>query len=395
MFFDFLSKAPPDPVFGLFKDYNLDPKKDKQYLCIGIYQNEKGEYPNFPSVLKAIRFLEEHPRKANYLPFEGNHEYTSSLAKIVFGEYLYENLSTRVYQAQTLGGTGAIRIGMDFLFNQITKKACYFEPSWPNHLQILEKVGIEILASHYLKNEQQVDFNHLFDFLMKLPAKTVVLLQPSCHNPTGCDLSVAQWKSLSKIFADHQLIPFFDLAYQGLGDSIDADAYPVRLFAEDGHEMLVATTCSKTFGLYCQRVGALFIVAKDVNTKEIVASHVNRLIRTDYSNPPAFGADLVAQILKNETLKKQWMQDLAHIKDRLNQSRRDFTYLLNEKSNRSFDFLLNHKGMFSLMGLSSSQVERLRKEFGIYLSNNGRMNFASFSQKNLEYIVDAIVKVMK
>lgn len=395
MFFNSLSKAPPDPVFGLFKDYSLDPRKDKYYLCIGIYQDKKGEYANFPSILKAIHQLAEDPREASYLPFQGNHEYTSSLAKLVFGEYLWNNLSDRVYQGQTLGGTGAIRIGMDFLFDRITKKASYFEPSWPNHLQILQKVGMEVMATHYLENEQKVDFDHLLDFLMKLPEKTVVLLQPSCHNPTGCDLSIDQWKTLSKIFFNHQLIPFFDLSYQGLGDSLDKDAYPIRLFAEDGHELFVATTCSKTFGLYCQRVGALFVVSKDSSTKEILESHINRLIRTDYSNPPAFGADLVAQVLKNEVLKKQWINELIGMKDRLNKLRRDFTYLMNEASQSSFDFLLEHKGMFSLIGLNEMQIQRLREEFGIYLSNNGRINFAALNEKNTEYIVDSIVKVMK
>jgi len=396
MFFENISEAPPDPVFGLLKTFRLDPRKEKVYLCVGVYQDEEGNKPIFKSVKKAKRLFVEANETANYLPFEGIEEFANAMGQIIFSPNLWEELKTRTYHAQTLGATGAMRVGCAFSFQHVTKTAYFSNPTWPNHDGILKELGMEAGEYPYLSKDIRLDFSKMMDFLTRVPEKSLIILQASNHNPTGFDLTFDQWKELSSLMLRRRLIPFFDLAYQGLGDGLNEDVYSIRLFAKEGHEMLVSMTCSKNFGLYCHRTGSLFILAEEPKRKEAIAAQVNKIIRTSYSNPPFYGAYIVSLIYKNLELRKLWENELEQMRMRLKGLRLKFVRMLNEKSyDKNFDFILQQKGMFSFLGITEKQAEKLREDFGVYLPQNGRMNFAGLNELNLDYITDSMLKVLQ
>ncbi|MGD2168975.1 MAG: aromatic amino acid transaminase [Chlamydiota bacterium] len=395
MIFDHIEKGSADPVFGLVREFKLDPRKDKHFLGIGVYQDERGKKAHFTSVLAAQKIVEEQRREANYLPIKGSSEFTDTYGSLVFTENVWEEIKERTSSVQTLGGTGALKVGFDFLNQFISNKICYFEPTWPNHKQIINHIAMDVTTASYLDSNKLVDFEKILDVLSHLPEKTTVLLQASCHNPTGADFSYSQLKELSELMLRKKLLPFFDLSYQGLGMSLSEDAYSIQIFIKDGHDMLVAATCSKNFGLYSQRVGALFVVTQNDKQKENVSSNLGPLIRANYSNPPSFGADLVTCVLRNSQLRNKWELELEQRRSRLANLRSQLVGELSQKSTANFDFLLRQKGMFSYLGLSEMQVQELKDKFGIYLLGNSRMNFASLNKSNFAFILDAIVKVCK
>jgi len=395
MFFEELEMAPPDPIFGLAKTFQQDPRKEKTYLCVGVYQDDEEKMPIFKSVNQAKKNLAQREEVANYLPFEGLDAFNQSIAEVVFADQ-WEDLKYRTYVAQSLGGTGALRVGSEFVSSFLTKNAFVSNPTWPNHFQVLKKSHIQVSEYPYFSKSYEIDFNHMLDFMTRIPEKSLVVLQACCHNPTGADLTYEQWKELSGIMLRRRLIPFFDFAYQGLGRGLNEDAYAVRLFASEGHEMFVAYTCSKNFSLYSHRTGCLFVISKNSSEKEKIASQIRAIIRANYSNPPSHGAQLVSYILKNNDLHKLWESELQQIQIRLVSLRREFVNLINNNQlGKNFDYILNHKGMFSFLDIAEDQVTSLREDFGVYLSKNGRMNFAGLNSKNMQFVADSVIKVLR
>lgn len=395
MFFEELEIAPPDPIFGLAKTFQQDPRKEKEYLCVGVYQDEEKKMPIFKSVKQAKSLFIQGEEIANYLPFEGLDTFNQDIAELVFGE-AWQELKYRTYMAQSLGGTGALRIGSEFISSFVTKNAYVSSPTWPNHFQLLKKSQIQVSEYPYFSKNYQIDFNHLIDFMTRIPERSLVVLHACCHNPTGADLSYDQWKELSALMLRRRLIPFFDFAYQGLGKGLNEDAYAVRLFASEGHEMLVAYTCSKNFSLYSHRTGCLFIVSQGSSQKEKIESQVGHIIRANYSNPPKYGAMIVNYILKNDMLRKLWESEVQQIRERLTALRIEFVNLINKNLiGKNFDYILKHRGIFSFLDINEDQVAALRDNFGVYLSKNGRMNFAGLNRQNMQFVADSVIKVLR
>ncbi len=391
MFFHEISEAQPDPIFGINEAYLADGRKDKVNLIIGIYKDEELKATLMPSVKKAKEQIFDQEIAADYLPIAGSSEFLEQIGPIVFGEKRWKENHARIFAAQTLGGTGALQLGGQFLTQEITKTVALSNPTWPNHRSIFERAGCMVVSfPYYNRKTHGVDFEAICSQLKQMDEKTAVILHPACHNPTGCDLTHDQWKEISKIILAKKLLPFFDFAYQGLGDGIEKDRKALEIFLDDGHEMLVAYSCSKNFSLYCQRVGALFVVDENSAVKLRVGSQIKKIIRSLYSNPPAHGARIVAALLQNETLKKDWENDLNVMRDRISTVRKNLV----QKLPQDFAFLQDHKGMFSFIDLDKAQVSRMVEEFGIYLTDNGRISLTGLNTKNIDSVVNAIKSVL-
>jgi aspartate/tyrosine/aromatic aminotransferase len=392
MFFQNVNEGQPDPVFGLVEAFGADVRPTKVNLIVGIYKDENLKTQLLPSVQKAGEQL-GYDQGTDYLPIDGDREFIELLGPVVFGKG-WKEAHGRIYAAQTVGGTGALRAGVEFLAQEVTKKVAVSNHTWPNHRSIIERGGAMAEEYVYYSREKRgFDLQAMLHSLDKLPEKSAVLLHACCHNPTGCDPTADEWREISAFFKKKKLLPFFDCAYQGFGVGIDEDVESIRIFLEEGHEMLIAYSCSKNFSMYCQRVGALFVVDANAAVKMRVGSQVKRIIRGMVSNPPASGERLVKQVLKKDDLRSLWHQDLEHVRTRLNSVRN----LLADKLSKSGDFqyLKNHRGMFSFIDLNKSQVQKLIDRFGIYLLDNGRVSVAGLTMKNIDYVVEGIVAVLE
>lgn len=395
MFFNSVNEAQPDPIFGLTAAIIADPRPQKVNLTVGIYKNENLQAELLSSVKKAKEQILGQDLLADYLPLDGLPELVALLGPLVFGEEAWKESQGRIYGAHTVGGTGALRAGAEFLAQEVGEKFCLSNYTWPNHRSILERVGCKIENYPYYNREKKnFDFDQMAPFLEKLSPKTIVILHGCCHNPTGCDPKAQDWKEISLIMREKKLLPFFDFAYQGIGEGIEKDAEAVRIFLQDGHEMAIAYSCAKNFSMYCQRVGALFIVNENVAVKQRVGSQVKRIIRALYSNPPAHGARIVAEVLKQEDLRRLWHKDLEAIRHRLNLMRESLVERLIAKAKDvDFEYLRGHRGMFSFIDLDKSQVQQLIDKFAIYLLDNGRISVAGLTTKNIDYVVNGILSV--
>lgn len=380
MFFDKVPKAPPDPIFGLLEAYSEDGRPEKVNLMVGIYKNDKLEAGMFPSVIKAMGKVQT--TMADYLPIDGLHELVERLGFVIFGK-LWD--AERMYGAHTAGGTAALRVGVEFLAQEVGKTVYVPNHTWPTHRLVLERVGCSVESYPYYSEERKgFDLDAMVNFLSSLKPKSIVLLHACCHNPTGCDPTVEEWKVISRVMKERRLFPFFDFAYQGFGSGVEEDAAGVRAFVQDGHEMMVAYSCSKNFSMYCHRVGMLFTIG---GGKKEIGSQIKRMIRGLYSNPPAFGAWVVMEALKD---LGSWQRDLEKARHRLNGARNKLIAEL-EKSGRDFGYLKKHRGMFSFMGLNKRQSERMIEEFAIYMTDNGRISVAGLSDKNIAYVAKGLL----
>ncbi len=395
MFFDHVPEGPPDPVFGLTSVFQSDPRPQKVNLLVGIFKDEHLRSELLPTVRKAKERILGTDILADYLPMDGIQEFAEAIGALVFGEELWKENRARIYGAQTAGGTGALRVGAEFLTQEVGRLAAISHPTWPNHRMIFERAGATVSSyDYYSRGMKGFDFAAMEKCLEALPEKTVVVLHGCCHNPTGCDPTPDEWKAISQILKRKKLLPFFDLAYQGLGDGMERDAAPIRAFLQEGHEMLIAYSCSKNFSLYCQRVGALFVVGGNAAGKTRIGSQVKRVIRALYSNPPAHGANIVLEILKDSELKKGWLKDLEGMRHRLVMMREALIQRLSAGSKKiDFSYLKKHKGMFSYVDLDKSQTQQLIDRFGIYLLDSGRINVAGLTAKNLGYVAENILTV--
>ncbi|MBV6753558.1 aspartate/tyrosine/aromatic aminotransferase [Pseudomonas chlororaphis] len=395
--FSAVEMAPRDPILGLNEAFNADTRTDKVNLGVGVYCDESGKIPLLRAVVEAETQRAAQHASRGYLPIDGIAAYDKAVQTLLFGQDSPLIAAGRVLTTQAVGGTGALKIGADFL-KQLLPNAtvAISDPSWENHRALFEAAGFPVQNYRYYDAASNgVNRAGLLEDLNALPAKSIVVLHACCHNPTGVDLTPADWQDVLNVVKTKDLVPFLDMAYQGFGDGIDEDAAAVRLFAESGLTFFVSSSFSKSFSLYGERVGALSIVSESKEETARVLSQVKRVIRTNYSNPPTHGATIVAAVLNSPELRAQWEAELAEMRLRIRGMRMQMVDLLAQHgAKRDFSFVGRQRGMFSYSGLTVEQVARLKNEFGIYALDTGRICVASLNQRNIEAVVKAIVQVI-
>jgi aromatic-amino-acid transaminase len=389
--------APADPILGLTEAFQADKNPKKVNLGVGVYQDKDGKVPVLSVVREAEKRWYEKEDSKSYLPIDGVPAYRKEVQELLFGAGSSLIAEGRVVTAQALGGTGALKIGADFLRRFLPGSDVYISsPSWENHRALFEAAGFTVKDyPYYSPDLHGLDFAAMKGALAALPEKSIVLLHACCHNPTGSDLSASQWDELTSLFAEKNLVPFIDFAYQGFGDGIDEDAVAVRAFAKANLPFVVSSSFSKSFSLYRERVGAISFVTADAEEAKRVTSQVKRTIRTNYSNPSSHGGQIVALVLSDADLKTRWAGELAAMRDRIRQMRTLFVERLAARGiSRDFSFIERQRGMFSYSGLELPRVRRLREEFGLYIVDSGRICVAAMNEKNIEYVTEAIAKVL-
>ncbi|WP_322614054.1 amino acid aminotransferase [Pseudomonas sp. BIC9C] len=395
--FSAVEMAPRDPILGLNEAFNADTRTNKVNLGVGVYCNEEGRIPLLRAVVEAETIRAAQHVSRGYLPIDGIAAYDQAVQKLLFGNDSPLIAAGRVITTQAVGGTGALKIGADFL-KQLLPNAvvAISDPSWENHRALFETAGFPVQNYRYYDAAtHDVNRTGMLEDLNALPNGSIIVLHACCHNPTGVDLSPADWKNVLEVVKAKGHVPFLDMAYQGFGDGIDEDAAAVRLFAESGLTFFASSSFSKSFSLYGERVGALSIVSESREESARVLSQVKRVIRTNYSNPPTHGASVVAAVLNSPELRAQWEAELAEMRLRIRGMRTQMVDLLAQKApQRDFSFVGRQCGMFSYSGLSVEQVHRLRNEFGIYALDTGRICVAALNQSNIKVVTDAIVQVI-
>ena len=390
--------APRDPILGLTEAFNADTRGTKVNLGVGVYYDENGKLPLLGAVKSAEKVRLEAAPARGYQPIEGLAAYNLAVRNLVFGAdsaVVHEN---RVITFEALGGTGALKVGADYLKRLLPNaKLIISDPSWENHRALFEGAGFTVDTYTYFDpTTRGVNFAGMKASLNALPAGSIVLLHACCHNPTGADLTVAQWKEVVEVVKARDLVPFIDMAYQGFAEGIEPDGIAPRLFADAGLDLFVSSSFSKSFSLYGERVGALSIVAASKDEAARVLSQVKRVIRTNYSNPPTHGGAIVAAVLASPELRKQWEDELAVMRDRIRAMRTGLVDKLKARNvAQDFSFIARQRGMFSYTGLTVAQVERLKSEFGIYAVSTGRICIAALNSRNIDYVADAIAAVLK
>ncbi|MEY3058500.1 MAG: hypothetical protein RI941_1225 [Pseudomonadota bacterium] len=395
--FSSVQLAPKDPIFGLTEAYTADQRAGKVNLGVGVYYTDEGKVPLLRAVLEAEKEVVAKQSPRAYVPIEGPNPYNSAVQNLLFGADSPLIKEGRVVTAECLGGTGALRVGGDFVKRLDTNApAAISAPSWENHRGIFESAGYQVLEYTYFDPKTRgVDFEGMVKSLESFPAKTLVILHACCHNPTGADLTPDQWKKIISICQTRQLIPFLDIAYQGFATGIEEDGAAVQLFADSGMSFFVSSSFSKSFSLYGERVGALSIVTQSKEESARVLSQLKRVIRTNYSNPPTHGAAIVAMVLNSPKLRQMWEDELAEMRERIKAMRHG----LNKKlaaagAQQDFSFIENQRGMFSYSGLTAGQVANLQEQDGIYALSTGRICVAALNTKNLDRVAQAIARVL-
>ncbi|CAM3710312.1 amino acid aminotransferase [Polynucleobacter antarcticus] len=389
--------APKDPIFGLTESYVADQRPDKVNLGVGVYYTDEGKVPLLKAVIKAEEAIVAKQSPRSYIPIEGPNPFNSAVQTLLFGAQSTLIQEGRVVTAECLGGTGALRVGADFIKRLNLNAPCAItNPTWENHRGIFESAGFEVIDYTYFDGQTRgVDFAGMVKSLESLKQNTTVLLHACCHNPTGADITEAQWAQVIEICKAKQLIPFLDIAYQGFADGIEQDGIAVRLFAQSGLSFFVSSSFSKSLSLYGERVGALSIVTQSKDESIRVLSQLKRVIRTNYSNPPTHGAAITAAILNTPELRKMWEEELAEMRDRIKAMRQGLVEKLAAAGvKQDFSFINTQRGMFSYSGLTAAQVETLQKEDGIYALSTGRICVAALNTKNIDRVAKAIARVL-
>jgi len=389
--------APRDPILGLTEAFNADTRTEKVNLGVGVYYDGNGKLP----LLTAVKAAEEARMKAlpprGYQPIDGNAAYNQAVRDLLFGKGSVRADDGSVVTIQALGGTGALKVGADYLKKLLPQTTLYIsDPSWENHRALFESVGFSVETyPYYDPVTRGVDFAAMKQKLNTLSAQSIVLLHACCHNPTGVDLIGGQWQEVAAICKERNLVPFLDMAYQGFADGIEEDTAAVRAFVDAGVQFFVASSFSKNFSLYGERVGALSIVTASKEEAARVGSQVKRIIRTNYSNPPTHGGAIVAAVLGSQELRAIWEEELTGMRNRIRDMRKGFANALKaEGVAKDFSFIAEQRGMFSFTGLTKEQVERLQAEFAIYAVSSGRINVAALNDKNLPVVAKAIAAVL-
>jgi aromatic-amino-acid transaminase len=395
--FNAVEMAPRDPILGLNEQFNADPNPNKVNLGVGVYYDENGKLPLLDCVLAAEKKMMEAPKARGYLPIDGIAAYDAAVQGLVFGADSEPVKSKRVATVQALGGTGGLKVGADFLKKVSPKaKVLISDPSWENHRALFTQAGFEVEAyPYYNAAKRGIDFDGMLTALDVAPEGTVVVLHACCHNPTGYDLAPAQWDQVIAKVKERKLVPFLDMAYQGFGTGIAEDGAVIQKFVAAGLDFFVSTSFSKSFSLYGERVGGLSVLCSSAEEATRVLSQLKIMIRTNYSNPPTHGAQVVATVLGTPELRAQWEEELAGMRTRIKQMRHALVDKLKAAGVKGdFGFIVDQVGMFSYSGLNKQQMERLRSEFGVYGVDSGRICVAALNAKNIDHVAKAIAAVL-
>jgi aspartate aminotransferase len=391
-FFEQVTMAPPDAIFQQALAFKADTRPFKVDLNVGLYRDEKLQTPVLETVKAAEKYLLAHETSKEYLPINGDPIFIEACGRLIFGD-LYQE---RICGMQVPGGTGGLKVGADFVKQEVSDTITLPDPTWPNHRGVFHQSGFEVNSfSYYDIKNHQLNMQEIFNMLESIPAGSTVLFHACCHNPTGADLTLTQWEKVAEIMKQRQLLPFFDFAYQGFGRGIEEDAGAIRLFIKKGMECVVASSYSKNFGLYAERAGALFVATSSKNAAESVLSKLKIFARTSYSNPPKHGAAIVGHILSNQELKQAWVKEVNAMRYRLETLRKEFVAELNGgQKKRDFSYLLDRNGMFCFLGFEQAQVLKLKEEYGIYMAEGGRMNLAGLCMQNFNYVIRSLLSIL-
>ena len=389
--------APKDPILGVTETFNADKNPHKVNLGVGIYYDDNGKVPLLECVRQAENQLAEKSAPRSYLPIDGLPAYDRVVRELVFGADSAALKDNRIITVQTLGGTGGLKVGADFLRRLLPQSQVWIsDPSWENHRALFENAGFTVNNyPYYDAPSHGINFDGMLRSLKTLPSGSIVVLHACCHNPTGVDLSATQWAEVIETVVSRGLMPFVDIAYQGFGDGIDADGEVVRRFAQAGCPVFVSNSFSKSFSLYGERIGSLSVVASDTAEAARVLSQLKRIVRTNYSNPPTHGGQIVATVLTSPELRAMWEKELGQMRDRIRDMRCQLVDKLRTRLPKSdFGFVTKQRGMFSYSGLSKEAVTRLREEFSVYAIDTGRICVAALNSRNLDHVTDAVAKVI-
>jgi aspartate aminotransferase len=394
--FESLSLLPPDPILGLMTLYAQDSNPQKVDLGVGVYKTEDGYTPVLQAIKLAEAALIAEQNTKVYVGPGGNEAFLHAMGQMVFGSHLAA-ISDRLAWAQTPGGCGALRVAAEVI-KKARPGACIWvsDPTWGNHIPLLGNAGLEIKTyPYYDAATHSINEAAMFDCLAQVPAGDLVLVHGCCHNPTGVDLTPAQWSKIGALAVQQGFIPFVDLAYQGFGYGLEEDVLGLQSLLSNVPELVLALSCSKNFGLYRERVGAVAVLAANAATAQAVKSHMMAIVRGIYSMPPDHGAALVAAVWRNTQWQNSWRDELNEMRQRIAQLRQDFVAGMNERgADGRFDFILSQFGMFSFLGLNAKQVQELMTRYSIYLLGNSRASIAGLNRANLNYVCDAIIKVV-
>lgn len=397
--FEHVTPYPGDPILSLMEEFNTDNRSEKVNLSIGLYYNEESIVPQLDAVKAAHRHIAElNDSTKLYLPMEGLKSYRDAIQELLFTRHSPARAQNRIATIQTIGGSGALKVGADFLKTYFPESEIWVSnPTWDNHVAIFNGAGIKTHYYPYFDAQTRaVDFAGMLDALQQLPEQSIVLLHPCCHNPTGADLVPAQWDQVIDVLKARNLIPFLDIAYQGFGQGMQEDAYLIHALDRAGMNFIVSNSFSKIFSLYGERVGGLSVVCSDQETAQRVLGQLKATVRRIYSSPPTTGALLVNHVLHDEQLHALWLDEVETMRSRIHKMRQ----ILKDELSRAlpdqdFSYLVNQNGMFSYTGLTAEQVDLLKEKYGIYLVRSGRMCVAGLNQNNIYYVAEAMAAVLK
>lgn len=395
--FEKLELLPPDPILGLMAAHRDDPNPNKIDLGVGVYKDEQGNTPVLSSVKKAEQMIFETEESKAYIAPIGHPDFLQGVQQLLFGETHPAYTGQRIASIQSPGGCGALRLGADFALRCNPQATAWVsDPTWANHIPLLGSAGIKLVTYPYYDAESHgIKFEQMVDTLKQAKKGDLVLLHGCCHNPCGADLSRDQWQTVTAMAEQQGFIPYIDIAYQGFGDGLEEDAYGVRLMAERLPEVIIASSCSKNFGIYRERVGALSIIAESAQGAQIATTQAASVARSSYSMPPSHGAAAVSMVLTNPELRAEWLAELQEMRDRINSLRSLLVEKLDSKNaGQDFSFIQRQRGMFSFLGVTPEQVHRLRDEFSIYMVDSSRISIAGINQGNIDYLAESIVAVL-
>ena len=392
--FENLQALPPDAILGLIAEFNNDERTDKIDLGVGVYRTGDGRTPVLDVVKVAEQRLVETQDSKAYLGTAGYQPFNAAMQELTFASHDYDD---RLTTLQGPGGSGSLRVAAGLLLRARESAAVWVsDPTWNNHVPLLGGAGLDLKPYPYYDTDKHViNIDAMLDALRAVPKGDTVLLHACCHNPCGLDPSEADWRAISEVIVERELLPFIDMAYQGFAQDIDTDAFSIRHLVGKVPEMIVANSCSKNFGLYRDRVGSLSVLSADTDARGIVATQLSNIVRTIYSVPPDHGAAVVAMILNDKSLRANWLTELAEMRGRLNEMRVLLRDALQDKApDHDFSHLGRTTGMFCFLGLTPEQVERIKREHGVYMIGSSRINIAGVTNDNVDYLASAIVSVI-
>lgn len=395
--FDHIDHYAGDPILGLMDKFAQDKRSPKVNLGVGVYYDDNGKLPVLNSVKQAENQITNPPKPRPYLPMDGLAGYRSACQNLLFGKNAPVLQQKRVATAATIGGSGALKVGADFIHAWFKNAKCYVsKPTWGNHIGIFEGSGFEVGEyPYYDKDSNGIQFDQMLAFFKTLNKHDVVLLHPCCHNPTGVDLTDEQWDKVLDVIQQKELIAFMDIAYQGFGQDMDKDAYAIRRAVDLGLSFFVSNSFSKNLSLYGERVGGLSVVCASEQEANLVQGQLQFTIRRLYSSPPSHGGHVVDVVMNDQALFEEWVDEVYAMRDRIKQMRQTLRAVLESKiKHKSFEYLTTQQGMFSFTGLTPKQVSRLQDEFAIYMVSNGRMCVAGLNSDNIDYVANAIASVL-